>query len=141
MPTSHLHFLSLSITQFREISPFRTVICRYQPPSRELQLSTSSCIFNYNPTFWFHDTSMGHACLVCMQILFFLPRERFGSHIFPSPSGGSLLQFLFSLFLTMALSKKETLMYLGYMYAPNLTHQRAFVITEKSSAALQTTIE
>jgi hypothetical protein len=30
----------------------------------------------------------------------------------------------------MALSVEETLMYFGYTYAPNLTHQGAFVITE-----------
>jgi hypothetical protein len=141
MPTSHRHFLPSSITRFRASSPFRTIICRYQPPPRALQLSTSSYIFSYSPTFWFHDTSMGHAHLVCIQILFFLPRERFGSHSFPSPSGGSLLQFLSSLFLTMALSTKETLMYFGYTYAPNLTHQGASVITEKSSATLQTMVE
>jgi hypothetical protein len=119
-------------------SPFRTVICHYQPPPRVLQLSTSTYIFSYSLTFWFHDTSMGHARLVCTHILFFLPRERFGSHSFPSPSDGSLLQFLSSLFLTMALSAKETLMYFGYTYAPNLTHQGASVITEKSSATLHT---
>jgi hypothetical protein len=80
--------------------------------------------------------SMGHACLVCTQILFFLLRERFGSHNFPSPSGKSLLQFLSTLFITMALSVKETLMYFSYTYAPNFTHQRASVITEISSAKL-----
>ena len=36
----------------------------------------------------------------------------------------------------MALSVKETLMYFGYMYAPNLTHQGASVIIEISSATL-----
>jgi hypothetical protein len=141
MPTSHRHFLQSSITHFRASSPVRTVICHYQPPPRALQLSTSSYIFSYSPTFWFHDTSMGHAHLVCIHILFFLPRERFGSHNFPSPSDGSLLQFLSSLFLTMALSAKETLMYFGYTYAPNLTHQGASVITEKSSATLHTMVE
>jgi hypothetical protein len=86
--------------------------------------------------FELHDTSMGHAHLVCIHILFFLPRERFGSHSFPSPSDGSLLQFLSTLFITMALSVEETLMYFGYTYAPNLTHQGASVITEISSATL-----
>jgi hypothetical protein len=93
-----------------------------------------------NHTFWFHDTSMGHARLVCTEILLF-PRERFGSHSFPSPSGGSFLKFLSSLFLTMALSAKETLMYFDHTYDPNLTHQGAFVITEKSFAALHTMVE
>jgi hypothetical protein len=36
----------------------------------------------------------------------------------------------------MALSVEETLMYLGYTYAPNLTHQGAFVITEILSTTL-----
>jgi hypothetical protein len=36
----------------------------------------------------------------------------------------------------MALSTKETLMYFGYTYSPNLTPQGASVITEKSSATL-----
>ena len=38
----------------------------------------------------------------------------------------------------MALSVEETLMYFGYTYAPNLTHQGASVITEISSATLHT---
>jgi hypothetical protein len=41
----------------------------------------------------------------------------------------------------MALSAKETLMYFGYTYAPNLTHQGASIITEKSSATLHTMVE
>jgi hypothetical protein len=40
----------------------------------------------------------------------------------------------------MALSAKETLMYFGYTYAPNLTHQGASIITEKSSATLHTMV-
>jgi hypothetical protein len=36
----------------------------------------------------------------------------------------------------MALSVKETFMYFGYTYAPNLAHQGASVITEISSATL-----
>jgi hypothetical protein len=38
----------------------------------------------------------------------------------------------------MALSVKETLMYFGYMYVPNFTHQRASIITKISSATLNT---
>jgi hypothetical protein len=79
---------------------------------------------------------MRHAHRVCIQTLFFLPREIFGSHSLPSPSDGSLLQFLSVLFSTMALSVEETLIYFGYTYAPNLTHQGASVITEISSATL-----
>jgi hypothetical protein len=141
MPTIHRHFLQSFITRFRSSSPVKTIICCYQPPPRALQLSTSPYNFNYNPTFWFHDMSMGHAFLVCIHILFFLPRGRFGSHNFPSPFNGSLLQFLSSLFLTMALSTKKILMYFDYTYAPNLTHQGASVIIEKLSTTLQTTAE
>jgi hypothetical protein len=65
-----------------------------------------------------------------IDFIFPAPRERFGSHSFPSPSDGSLLQFLSSLFLTMVLSVQETLMYFSYMYAPNLTHQGESIITE-----------
>ena len=62
----------------------------------------------------------------------------FGYHNFPSPSDGSLLQFLPTFFLTMVLLVEETLMYLSYTYAPNLTHQGASIITEKSYATLHT---
>jgi hypothetical protein len=72
--------------------------------------------------------------LFVYSFYFSTPRERFGSHRFPSPSNRSLLKFLSTLFLTMVLSAEETLMYFGYMYAPNLTHQGASVITEISSA-------
>jgi hypothetical protein len=106
MPMSHRHFLPVIHYSLQSQFTIQNIIFHYQPPLRALQLSTSSYIFSYSPTFWFHDTSMGHAHLVCIQILFFLPRERFGSHSFPSPFGGSLLQFLSSLFLTMALSTK-----------------------------------
>jgi hypothetical protein len=115
----------------------RIVICHYQTAPEgtaviyiNIQLQLLSYIFEL------HDTSMGHARLVCIHILFSLPRERFGSHSFPSPSDGSLLQFLSTLFITMVLSVEETLMYFGYTYAPNLTHQGASVITEISSATL-----
>jgi hypothetical protein len=89
-------------------SPFRTVICHYQPPPRALQLSTSTYIFSYSLTFWFHDTSMGHAHLVCTHILFFLPRERFGSHSFPSPSEWIALAVpLFTLHYNGTLNKRN----------------------------------
>jgi hypothetical protein len=57
-----------------------------------------------------------------------------GSYRFPSPSNGSLLILSLSLSLTTTLLVEETLMNLGYMYAPNLIHQGASVITEISSA-------
>jgi hypothetical protein len=133
--TRHQHFLQVSLPHFRVCSPFRMVICHYQLPLRALQLSTSTYIFSYIITFRLHNRSMGYARLVCTQF-FFLPRERFGSHIFPSPSGESLWKFLSALFITMALLVKETLMYFSYTYPPNLTHQGAFVITEILSSTL-----
>jgi hypothetical protein len=84
----------------------------------------------------FTDTSMGHARLICIQVFFFLPRKHFGSHNFPSPSDGSLFQFLSALFITMTLSVEETLIYFGYTYYPNLTHHGASIITKISSATL-----
>jgi hypothetical protein len=41
----------------------------------------------------------------------------------------------------MALSAKETLIYFGYTYALNLTHQGASVIIEKSSTTFHTMVE
>jgi hypothetical protein len=38
----------------------------------------------------------------------------------------------------MTLSVEETLIYFGYIYGPNLTHQGASVITKILSAALHT---
>jgi hypothetical protein len=84
--------------------------------------------------FELHDMSMGHARLVCTHFYFFTPCERFGSYRFPSPPNGSLLELPTMLFLTKVLSVEETLMYFGYTYAPNLTHQGASVITRISSA-------
>ena len=78
--------------------------------------------------------SMGHAHLVCTQFYFSTPCKRFGSYRFPSPSNGSLLQFPSTLFLTKVISVEETLMYFGYMYAPNLTHQGTSIITRILSA-------
>jgi hypothetical protein len=137
MPMSHRHFLQASLPLFRVCSPSELSSVHYQTTLEGaaviyiiIQLQLLSYIFEL------HDTSMGHARLVCIHILFSLPRERFGSHSFPSPSDRSLLQFLSTLFLTMVLSVEETLMYFGYTYAPNLTHQGASVITEISSATL-----
>jgi hypothetical protein len=83
--------------------------------------------------FELHDTSMGHARLVCTQFILHT-LWKFGSYRFPYPSNGSLLILSLSLFLTMTLSVEETLINFGYTYAPNLIHQGAFVITEISSA-------
>jgi hypothetical protein len=138
MPMSHRHFLQVSLPLFRVCSPFIIVISHYQTAfegrcSYLHQHTTSFTVLHFE----LHDTSMGHAHLVCIQIFFFFSLEKdFGSHSFPSPSSGLLLQFLSTLFITMALSVKETLMYFDYTYAPNLTHQGASVIIEILSATL-----
>ena len=79
---------------------------------------------------------MGHARLVCIQILFIYLEKGLGLTIFPLPPIEWILQFLSTLFITMVLSVEETLMYFGYTYAPNLTHQGASVITKILSATM-----
>jgi hypothetical protein len=107
----------------------KIVIFHYQTALEALQLSTLAYNFNYCHTFLSYMTrAWGMPTSFVYNFYFPLPRERFGSHRFPSPSNGSFLQFLSSLFLTMVLSVEETLMYFGYTYAPNLTHQGASVI-------------
>jgi hypothetical protein len=120
---------------FRVCSPSELSSSIIKPPRRALQLSTSTYIFGYCLThFELHDTSMGHFQLVCTQFYFSTLGKRFGSHRSPSPSNGSLLKLPSTLFLTKVLSVEETLMYFGYMYHPNLTHQGASVITGISYA-------
>jgi hypothetical protein len=135
MPTNYRHFLQVSSPLFRVCSPSELSSAIIKHPggccSYLHQHTVSVTVLHI---FELHDTSMGHARLVCTQFYFFTPCERFGSHRFPSPSNGSLLQSLSTLFLTKVLSVEETLMYFGYTYAPNLTHQGASVITEISSA-------
>jgi hypothetical protein len=120
---------------FRVLFLIRIVLCSYQHAPEgtaliftniPLQLLSYTC-------FELHDTSMGHAHLVCTQFIFHTFRK-VGSYRFPSPSNGSLLILSLSLFLTIVLSVEETLMNFGYTYAPNLIHQGASVITEISSA-------
>jgi hypothetical protein len=105
-----------------------------KPSLRVLQLSTSTHNFSYytTPFFELHDTSMGHAYLICTQFISHT-LWKVGSYKFPSPSNGSLLILSLSLFLTTVLSVEEKLMNFGYPYAPNLIHQGASVITKISS--------
>jgi hypothetical protein len=85
--------------------------------------------------FELHNTSMGHARLVCTQFYFF-------SHTLgkawvlqvPLSFQWISLDTPTTLFLTQVLSVEETLMNFGYTYAPSLIHQGASVITEISSA-------
>jgi hypothetical protein len=135
MPVNYRHFLQVSSPLFRVCSPSESSSSIIKPPEGAAVIYVNIPLQLLSYTFFeLHDTSMGHARLVCTQFYFSTPSERFGSHRFPSPSNGSLLQFLSTLSLTMVLSVEETLMYFGYMYAPNLTHQGASVITEISSA-------
>jgi hypothetical protein len=49
--------------------------------------------------------------------------------------------YCLQLFYTMTSQEKETMMYFGYTYAPNLTHQGASVITKKSFTTIPTMVE
>jgi hypothetical protein len=136
MPTESVILLTGVIAYCSEyVPPQNCPLPLSQPPPRALQLSTSTHSFSYctTPFFELHDTSMGHARLVCTQFILHT-LQKVGSYRFPSPSNGSLLILSLSLFLTMVLSVEETLMNFGYPYAPNLIHQGASVITEISSA-------
>ena len=125
----------MSSPPFIVCSPSELSSSIIKPPQRMLQLCTSTYNFNYCHTFLSYMTwTWGMPSSFVYNIYFPLPRESFGSHRFPSPSDGFLLQFLSTLFLTMVLSVEETLMYFGYTYGPKLTHQGSYVITEISSA-------
>jgi hypothetical protein len=84
--------------------------------------------------FELHDTSMGHAHLICKQFSFSHTSWKVGFYRFLFPSNRLLWSIPLFLSLTTTLSVEETLMDFGYMYAPNLIHQGASVITEISSA-------
>jgi hypothetical protein len=81
-----------------------------------------------------HDTSMGHAHLVCTQFSILHTSWKVGSYRFLFPSNGSLWTIPLLLSFTTTFSVEETLMDFGYTYAPNLIHQGESVITEISSA-------
>jgi hypothetical protein len=84
-------------------------------------------LLSYMTQAWGMPTSFVHS-------LFLHTLWKVGFYRFPSPSNGALLTNPLLLSLTTALSVEETLMDFGYMYAPNLIHQRASIITEISSA-------
>jgi hypothetical protein len=102
-----------------------------RPPPRALQLSTPTLQSSFLEL---HDTSMGHARLVCTQFSILHTSWKVGSYRFLFPSNGSLWTIPLLLSLTTTFSVEETLMDFGYTYAPNLIHQGASVITEISSA-------
>jgi hypothetical protein len=66
---------------------------------------------------------------------FFFPENIWFTYYSPVPpmdhSTSSSIQSI-QLFYTMTSPSKETMMYFNYTYAPNLTHQGAYIITEKS---------
>jgi hypothetical protein len=135
MPMNHRCFLQASLPLFRVCSPPKLSSSIINLPRRALQLSTSTYNFSYCHTFLSYMTqAWGMPSSFVYKFYFPLPRERFGSHSFPSPSDEYLLQLLSPLFLTMVLSVEETLMYFDYTYAPNLTHQGASIITKIPSA-------
>jgi hypothetical protein len=85
--------------------------------------------------FELHDTSMGHARLVCTQFFFFLHTSwKVGFYQFLFSSNKSIWMIPLFLSLTKIVSVEETLMDFGHTYAPNLIHQGASIITEISSA-------
>jgi hypothetical protein len=67
MPTRSVIFLT-NITAYRSeyVPPQNCLLPFSRPPSRALQLSTST----HHSSFELHDTSMGHARLVCTQFIF-----------------------------------------------------------------------
>jgi hypothetical protein len=81
-----------------------------------------------------HNTSMGHARLIYTQL--YIVTHLMEGRVLPVPffSNGFLCTIPLFLSLTTPFSVEETLMDFGYMYAPNLIHQGASVITEISPA-------
>jgi hypothetical protein len=107
MPTESVIVLTGVIAYCSEyVPPQNCLLPLSQPPPRVLHLSTSTHQFSYYTTPFFfelHDTSMGHARLVCTQFIF--------THLME----GWVLQVPFSLqrftldTLTIALSYNDTL--------------------------------
>jgi hypothetical protein len=110
----------------------RIVFCLYHDRPR----GRCSCLHQHFSHLFseLHDTSMGHARLVCTQFSILHTSWKVGSYRFLFPSNGSLWTIPLFLSLTTTFSVEETLMDFGYTYAPNLIHQGASVITEISSA-------
>ena len=77
---------------------------------------------------------MGHARLICIHILFLYLEKGLGPTVSPLPPTYRSCSSYQHSSLQIVLSVEETLMYFGYTYAPNLTHQGASIITELLSA-------
>jgi hypothetical protein len=120
---------------FKVLFLIRIVLCSYKhAPKGAALIFTNIPLQPLSYTcFELHDTSMGHAHLIYTQFIFHTFKKVW-SYRFPSSSNRSLLILSLSLFLTIVLSIKETLMNFCYTYAPNLIHQGASVITEILSA-------
>jgi hypothetical protein len=109
----------------------RIVFCLYHYHPR----GRCSCLHQHFSHFFseLHNTSMGHARLVCTHL--YIVTHLMEGRVLPVPffSKGLLYTVPLLLSLTTTFSVKETLMDFGYTYAPNLIHQGASVITEISS--------
>jgi hypothetical protein len=74
MPTESVILLTGVIAYYSEyVPPHNCLLPLSQLPPRVLQLSTSTHHFSYYTTPFFfelHDTSMGHAHLICTQFIF-----------------------------------------------------------------------
>jgi hypothetical protein len=134
MPASSSLLITTIISYCSEYVPLQNCHLHLSlPPPRALQLSTptfpSSFFF-----FFLHNTSMGHARLVCTQL--YIVTHLMEGRVLPVPffSKGLLYTVPLLLSLTTTFSVEETLMDFGYTFAPNLIHQGASVITEISSA-------
>jgi hypothetical protein len=81
-----------------------------------------------------HNTSMGHARLVCTQL--YIVTHLVEGRVLQVPFFSKVLLYMVPLLLSLTtpFSVEETLMDFGYTYAPNLIHQGASIITEISSA-------
>jgi len=101
-------------------------------PPTTLSISTSSSSSITTISWWSHDTSMGHARLVCTHTFCF-PRILCTNLLSPLPLTTGSWRSSLSSFLTFysISSPKETMIHFGYTYAPTLTHQGACVITRK----------
>jgi hypothetical protein len=134
MHVSHRHFLQVSLPLFRVCSPSEFSFAIIKPPWRALQLSTSAYSFNCCLTYLSYMTR-ALACPPHFYTSFIFPHQEkgLGPTVSPlSPANISCSSYQHSC-LTMVLSVEQTLMYFGYTYAPNLTHQGASVITKNSS--------
>jgi hypothetical protein len=85
IPMSHRHFLQASLPLFKVCSPSKVSSAIIKLPQSttviyiNIQLQLLSSIFEL------HNTSMGKAYLVCIQILFFHLEKGFGPKVEPLP--------------------------------------------------------